>query len=83
MSSSGWTKEQNKAFEEALVSFKDKPDWWENVAALVGGGKTVDELKRHYEKLLKDVKAIEDDKFPVPDFKSDEDTTTKEGGLKK
>lgn len=73
--SSGWTRKENKVFEEALVSYEDKPEWWQNVAALVG--KTVEEVKLHYQNLLKDIKNIEDGKIPLPDYKDDGDTTTK------
>ncbi|GJN28810.1 hypothetical protein PR202_gb16978 [Eleusine coracana subsp. coracana] len=57
---SEWTKEQNKLFERALATYdKDTPDRWQNVARAVGYGKTVDDVKRHYEKLLQDVDNIE------------------------
>ncbi|TXG64547.1 hypothetical protein EZV62_011541 [Acer yangbiense] len=60
MSSRGlWTAEQNKAFERALAVFdKDTPDRWHNVARAVGG-KTPEEVKRHYELLVEDIKYIE------------------------
>uniref|UniRef100_A0A0E0CQC8 Myb-like domain-containing protein n=1 Tax=Oryza meridionalis TaxID=40149 RepID=A0A0E0CQC8_9ORYZ len=37
----------------------DTPDRWQNVARAVGGGKSVDDVKRHYEKLIKDVDHID------------------------
>ncbi|KAJ3686803.1 hypothetical protein LUZ61_015967 [Rhynchospora tenuis] len=58
-SGSTWTAKQNKLFERALAVYdKDTPDRWQNVARLVGG-KTADEVKRHYEQLLDDLKQIE------------------------
>lgn len=57
---SEWTKKQNKLFEKALATYDiDTPDRWQNVARAVGGGKTADEVKRHYEKLLHDLDKIE------------------------
>ncbi|KAM0831877.1 hypothetical protein ACQ4PT_065241 [Festuca glaucescens] len=57
--SSSWTKEQNKLFERALATYdEDTPDRWQNVARAVGDGKTVEEVKRHYVKLLKDLQRI-------------------------
>ncbi|GFZ10331.1 RAD-like 5 [Actinidia rufa] len=51
-SGSSWTAKQNKQFEEALAFFdKDTPDRWQNVAKAVGG-KSVEEVKRHYEILV-------------------------------
>ncbi|KAF1001818.1 hypothetical protein AG4045_027549, partial [Apium graveolens] len=47
---------KNKAFERGLAVYdKDTPDRWQNVTKAVGD-KTTDEVKRHYEILLEDVK---------------------------
>ncbi|KAF3435707.1 hypothetical protein FNV43_RR22799 [Rhamnella rubrinervis] len=65
-SSSAWTAKQNKAFEKALAVYdKDTPDRWYNVAKAVGG-KTAEEVKRHYERLVEDVKYIESGQVPFP-----------------
>lgn len=49
-----WTQKENKLFEKALAKFdKDTPDRWHNVAKAVGG-KTAEEVKRHYEILIED-----------------------------
>ncbi|KAI4388434.1 hypothetical protein MLD38_000759 [Melastoma candidum] len=65
-SSSGWTAKQNKLFENALAVYdKDTPDRWQNLARAVGGSKSPDEVKRHYEMLVEDVKQIESGKIPV------------------
>lgn len=58
--SSSWTAKQNKLFERALATYdKDTPDRWEKVARAVGGGKSAEEVKRHYEELLQDLHHIE------------------------
>ncbi|XP_031131494.1 protein RADIALIS-like 1 [Ipomoea triloba] len=73
MSSQGsgtWTAKQNKAFEEALAVYdKNTPDRWSNVAKAVGG-KTADEVKRHYEILVHDVKYIESGRVPFPNYRT-------------
>ncbi|XP_044508033.1 protein RADIALIS-like 1 [Mangifera indica] len=73
MSSRGggsWTAEQNKAFERALAVYdKDTPDRWYNVARAVGG-KTAEEVKRHYEVLVEDIKHIESGHVPFPKYRT-------------
>ncbi|CAL5332254.1 unnamed protein product [Camellia sinensis] len=69
-SGSSWTAKENKQFEEALAYFdKDTPDRWQNVARAVGG-KSVEEVKRHYEILVKDIIQIESDQVPLPNYRS-------------
>ncbi|KAF8377930.1 hypothetical protein HHK36_031318 [Tetracentron sinense] len=69
-SSSNWTAKQNKMFEKALAIYdKDTPDRWHNVAKAVGG-KTVEEVKRHYEILVEDLKQIESGKVPFPNYRT-------------
>lgn len=69
-SDSCWTPKQNKLFEKALAKYdKDTPDRWQNVAKAVGG-KSADEVKRHYELLLEDLKHIESGHVPIPNYKS-------------
>ncbi|KAK6130980.1 hypothetical protein DH2020_035284 [Rehmannia glutinosa] len=71
---STWTAKQNKVFEDALANYdKDTPEWWQNLARAVGG-KTVEEVKRHYQKLVEDIKHIETGKVPVPNYKYYGDT---------
>ncbi|KAJ7972096.1 Radialis [Quillaja saponaria] len=68
-SSSSWTTEENKAFERALAVYdKDASDRWDNVARAIGGAKTLEEVKNHYELLVKDVKDIESGKVPCPKY---------------
>ncbi|GAB4853893.1 Protein RADIALIS-like 1 [Ancistrocladus abbreviatus] len=69
-SNSSWTAKQNKAFEKALaVHDKDTPDRWHNVAKAVGG-KTAEEVKRHYEILVEDLKHIESGQVPFPNYRN-------------
>uniref|UniRef100_A0A0E0JLI7 Uncharacterized protein n=1 Tax=Oryza punctata TaxID=4537 RepID=A0A0E0JLI7_ORYPU len=59
-SSSEWTKQQNKQFERALAVYDtDAPDRWHNVARYMGGTKSAEEVRRHYERLEVDVERIE------------------------
>ncbi|KAK6946256.1 SANT/Myb domain [Dillenia turbinata] len=68
--SGNWTAKQNKAFEKALAVYdKDTPDRWHNVAKAVGG-KTAEEVKRHYEILVQDVKHIESGQVPFPNYRT-------------
>ncbi|VAH38875.1 unnamed protein product [Triticum turgidum subsp. durum] len=63
----GWTWEQNKAFENALVlvDLGEGEAVWNKIADAVGG-KTAEEIKRHYELLVADVDAIEAGRVPLP-----------------
>ncbi|CAI9116742.1 OLC1v1017974C1 [Oldenlandia corymbosa var. corymbosa] len=73
MASNGstWTAKQNKLFENALANFdKNSPDRFHKLAKAVGGNKTVEEVKRHYEKLVEDVNHIESGKVPLPNYGS-------------
>ncbi|XP_072980186.1 protein RADIALIS-like 3 [Typha angustifolia] len=59
VSRSSWTERQNKLFERALAVYdKDTPDRWQNVARAVGG-KSVEEVKQHYQELIQDLNHIE------------------------
>lgn len=70
-SNSCWTPKQNKLFEKALALYdKDTPERWQNVAKAVGGNKTAEEVKRHYEILLEDLRQIESGRVPIPNYKS-------------
>ncbi|KMT09417.1 hypothetical protein BVRB_6g128920 [Beta vulgaris subsp. vulgaris] len=63
--SSNWTPKQNKLFEKALALYdKDTQDRWQKVANVVG--KSPEEVKRHYEILVEDVKSIERGQVPYP-----------------
>ncbi|QHO53436.1 protein RADIALIS-like 3 [Arachis hypogaea] len=68
-SSSSWSAKDNKAFERALAVYdKDTPDRWYNIARAVGG-KTPEDVKRHYERLVHDVRHIESGQVPYPNYK--------------
>ncbi|OIT04023.1 PREDICTED: protein RADIALIS-like 3 [Nicotiana attenuata] len=65
-----WTTRQNKKFEEALALFdKETPDRWHNIARCVGG-KSAEEVRRHYELLVKDIMQIENGQVPLPNYKA-------------
>lgn len=67
---SSWTMKQNKKFEDALATYdRDTPDRWHNVAMAVGG-KSAEEVKRHYEILVKDIMRIESGQVPLPNYKA-------------
>ncbi|XP_043696109.1 transcription factor SRM1-like [Telopea speciosissima] len=73
-SSSLWSWEQEKAFENALaIHPEDSEDRWEKIAADVLG-KTVAEIKHHYELLVEDINGIESGHISLPSY-----TTTSEG----
>lgn len=64
-----WTAKQNKLFEKALALYdKETPERWQNIAKAVGG-KSADEVKRHYEILLEDLRRIESGRVPIPNYR--------------
>ncbi|KAI4314839.1 hypothetical protein L6164_027707 [Bauhinia variegata] len=70
---SSWTPKQNKLFEKALALYdKETPDRWQNVAKVVG--KSVEEVKRHYEILKEDVERIEHGQVPFPRYRNSNNT---------
>ncbi|CAL9228287.1 unnamed protein product [Arabidopsis halleri] len=69
-SSASWTRKENKLFERALATYdQDTPDRWHNVARAVGG-KSAEEVRRHYELLIRDVNDIESGRYPHPNYRS-------------
>lgn len=48
---------------------KDTPDRWHNIARAVGG-KSAEEVRRHYEVLVKDIMQIETDQVPIPNYRA-------------
>ncbi|EPS60201.1 hypothetical protein M569_14602, partial [Genlisea aurea] len=75
-SSSVWTREQDKQFERAIVTYSDDcPDRWEKVASEVAG-KSAGEVRDHYEVLLDDVSRIESGFVELPSYNSSSDGST-------
>ncbi|XP_050366488.1 protein RADIALIS-like 6 [Argentina anserina] len=69
-SNSSWTPKQNKLFEKALAVYdKDTQDRWHNVAKAVGG-KSAEEVKRHYEILVQDLMHIESGQVAIPNYRN-------------
>jgi len=64
-----WTARQNKLFEQALALYdRETPERWHNVAKVVG--KSVEDVKSHYEILKEDVQRIEHGHVPFPRYKT-------------
>ncbi|KAE8677872.1 Transcription factor DIVARICATA [Hibiscus syriacus] len=69
--SSKWSRDQDKAFENAIATYpEDCSDRWEKIAAAVPG-KSLEEIKEHYEILVEDVNRIESGCVPLPPYDSD------------
>ena len=81
MVDSVWTREQDKAFENALVTYpdEDSEDRWEKIAAAVPG-KSVEEIKHHYELLVEDLDNIESGIVPLPCYSSSLDDSESHAG---
>ncbi|XP_073271128.1 protein RADIALIS-like 3 [Primulina huaijiensis] len=70
LTSTRWTPQENKLFEKALARFdKDTPDRWHNIARAMGGGKSAEEVKRHFEILMEDLRRIESGYVPFPSYR--------------
>ncbi|CAA7027034.1 unnamed protein product [Microthlaspi erraticum] len=86
---SAWSREDDIAFERALAIHTDESEErWEKIAAEVPG-KSVEQIKEHYELLVEDVSRIESGCVPLPDYGSpersnghagDEGGSSKKGG---
>ncbi|PHU17272.1 Transcription factor DIVARICATA [Capsicum chinense] len=78
--SSIWSREQDIAFENALATYpEDSADRWEKIAGDVSG-KTLEEVKNHYEILVDDVSRIESGCVPLPCYNSSVDGSSSHGG---
>ncbi|XP_024179555.1 protein RADIALIS-like 3 [Rosa chinensis] len=68
-SSSTWTAEKNKLFENALAIYdQETHDRWHKIARIVGAT-TEEEVKRQYEILVHDINCIESGKVPLPKYR--------------
>lgn len=75
-----WSREQDKQFEKAIATYpEDTLDRWEKIAADVPG-KSVEEVKHHYEVLVDDVQRIESGFVEVPSYNSASDGSTSHAG---
>ncbi|KAL5752671.1 hypothetical protein ACOSP7_022867 [Xanthoceras sorbifolium] len=82
-SSTTWTAKQNKLFENALaVHDKDTPDRWRCIAEAVGGETSAEEVKLRYEILIDDIRCIESDEVPLPDYYFTDESSSEEQRLK-
>ncbi|KAF6997653.1 hypothetical protein CFC21_013857 [Triticum aestivum] len=69
-SDSEWSKE-NKMFEEALAYYGvSSPNLWEKVASAMGGTKSAEEVRRHFQILVDDINNIEHGRIPFPKYKT-------------
>lgn len=70
-----WTWEENKIFEMALIpncietmNSSKQFEFWEEIAGQVHG-KTVDDVKHHFELLLEDINNIDLGLVDLPDYR--------------
>ncbi|KAK4763473.1 hypothetical protein SAY87_012911 [Trapa incisa] len=83
-SSSSWTREEDKKFEHALVTYpEDSSDRWEKIASELPG-KTAEDVRLHYEILVDDLNHIESGLVELPSYTSpSEGSTSDEASGKK
>ncbi|KAF8115677.1 hypothetical protein N665_0025s0137 [Sinapis alba] len=83
---SAWSREDDIAFERALANYytDEYEEKWEKIAADVAG-KSVEQIKEHYELLVEDVNRIESGCVPLPSYRSppDDDDAGDDGGISK
>ncbi|XP_062212306.1 transcription factor MYBS1-like [Phragmites australis] len=80
-----WTREEDKAFENAIAAVAPPPangppdeGWFSALAASVPE-RTAEEVRRHYEALVEDVGAIEAGRVPLPRYAGEESAATPDG----
>ncbi|XP_047321104.1 transcription factor SRM1-like [Impatiens glandulifera] len=65
---SSWSREDNKAFEKALAMYsEDRDNRWGKIALKIPG-KTMYEIKRHYDLLVDDLRRINSGFVPTPNY---------------
>ena len=70
-SMSKWSLKENKMFEQALAYYGEgTPNRWDKVSSAMGGIKSAEEVRCHYEDLDYDVKMIESGHVPYPQYKT-------------
>ncbi|CDY21545.1 BnaC09g47470D [Brassica napus] len=80
---SAWSREDDIAFERALANHTDESEEkWEKIAADVPG-KSVEQIKEHYELLVEDVGRIESGCVPLPSYRSPPEDAGDDGGSSK
>jgi len=73
-----WTREEDKAFENAVAVTAAPPgdgppdDGWFTALAASVPARTAEEVRRHYEALLEDVASIEAGRVPLPRYAGEE-----------
>ncbi|OMO91967.1 hypothetical protein CCACVL1_06939 [Corchorus capsularis] len=73
-----WSKEEEKAFENAIAMHwieEESNEQWEKIASMVPS-KSVEELKQHYQLLVEDVDAIEAGQVPLPSYTGEDPTSS-------
>ncbi|KAF8396386.1 hypothetical protein HHK36_018003 [Tetracentron sinense] len=77
-SSSPWSPVQDKLFERALVIFpEESPDRWQKIADEVPG-KSLSEIREHYEALVHDVLEIDSGRIELPSYTDNSFTPSRE-----
>ncbi|XP_016445562.2 uncharacterized protein LOC107770741 [Nicotiana tabacum] len=64
-----WTKEEDKIFENTLAVYSSDDDLLMMMAAALPG-KSLEDIKNHYEVLVEDVNAIESGLVPLPRYRN-------------
>ncbi|KAL6608043.1 hypothetical protein ACP70R_041106 [Stipagrostis hirtigluma subsp. patula] len=81
-----WTREEDKAFENAVAAAAPPPpdgppdDGWFSALAASVPARTAEEVRRHYEALVEDVGAIDAGRVPLPRYAGEESAATPDGG---
>ncbi|KAK1387229.1 Transcription factor DIVARICATA [Heracleum sosnowskyi] len=86
-----WSREQDKKFESGLATYPESSeDRWEKIAADIPG-KSIEDVKKHYDILVDDIERIESGCVPLPGYKfsldaftvvvDDEETGKKAGNI--
>ncbi|CAM0953763.1 unnamed protein product [Alopecurus aequalis] len=66
-----WSKKENEMFENALAYYGlGAPNLWEKVASYLGGSKSAEEVRCHFQVLDDDVKLIEAGRVAFPKYKT-------------